>query len=214
VRRTIVILAVATVLLVNGIAQGEVTSSRCLSTGSRTLATTNLARIYKKNGKTFGCLYSVNRRLQIGTYGSNIVAMGGQRNVRVAGRFVAFEQFATGKDLALYTVKVYDLRTRRPVIEVGTGKTPPIADFEAGIGPTTRLRLRPTGQVAWIARDLTVSPPRYEVHTHGRNDHVLASGADIEPASLGLIGNRLSWKQAGKRYHTTLGPVPNDGHAT
>lgn len=205
--RTTVISAFVTLLLVSGTAQGEGTPSRCLSTGSRTLATTNLVRVYKKNGKTFGCLYSVNRRLQIGTYGSNVVATGGQRNVRVAGRFVAFEQFATGKDLALYTVKVFDLRARRPLIEVGTGKTPPIADFEAGIGPTRRLRLRPTGQVAWIAQDVTVSPPRYEVHEYGRNDHVLASGADIEPASLGLIGNRLSWKQAGKRHHATLGPA-------
>lgn len=67
---------------------------RCKLTHSRTVAKTTAARVVRKNGRTYGCLYSTNRRVRLGTYSSDEFGKQGQRNVRLAGRYVAFEDQA------------------------------------------------------------------------------------------------------------------------
>jgi hypothetical protein len=191
-----------------GLADASPARLACAEQHGRTIASSTFARIYQNNGKTFGCLYSSNRRMQIGTYGSALGETVGQRNIQLAGRFVAFEDYTEARRLLLYAVRVVDLRSGKRVSVSPTGRTPDFAYLGYGIGPTTTIRLRSTGQVAWIVRDITLRTPGFEVHKHDRRDQLLAAGADIAPASLGLIGHRLSWIQGAQRIYATLGPAP------
>jgi hypothetical protein len=209
--RVLAIEAACVVSLLAAFAPGSAVAAparlACAEQHGRTIASNKSARVYQNNGKTFGCLYSSNRRVQLGTYGSALGETVGQRNVQLAGRFVAYEEYTEARRLLLYAVRVVDLRLRKRVSVSPTGRTLDFAYLGYGIGPTTMIRLRSTGQVAWIVRDITLRTPRYEVHKHDGRDQLLAAGDDIDPVSLGLIGRTLSWIQAGRRLRATLGPA-------
>ncbi len=133
--------------------------------------------------------------------------------MRLAGRYVAFEDFVEAPRTLKYAVRVYDLRTCRRVRDAPTGPTPQAADqatqfgVAVGIGPTTALCLRATGGVAWIARNRYVDVPQLQV-LKGRRDErerrTARSRGDIQPASLRLHGARLRWVQAGQEQEATL----------
>lgn len=205
----VVALLAGVALAAGGPAQANGSDSRCALKGSRTVAKTASARVFKRNGNTYACLYSANRRVRLGTYGHGPSDGGsGQRGFQLAGRYVAFEDFQRDFDFNVFQVMVVNLRSGRRVIRVDTGETPGGA-LVAGIGPTTRIRLRATGQVAWIAQDISTSATHYEVRKQeGRRTTLLAQGADIAPQSLGLVGNGLSWSQGGEPKRATLGPSP------
>jgi hypothetical protein len=190
----------------------------CELKGSRSVVHTDHARIYQRAGDTFGCLYSRNRRYKIGDYAHDDYGVLGQRNVRLAGRYVAFEDYSEGKDGLQYHVVVIDLRDGRRVHDVATGPTPAdtgVQGFAFGIGPTTRLQLRATGAVAWIARNRYSADVEYEVRKRDTNSargsdgdlgtKLLARGANIAPTSLRLRRSTLTWIQDGQPETARLG---------
>lgn len=193
-------------------------AQRCQLKGSRTVVQNAHTRIYRRDGDTFGCLRTRNKRYKLGAYRRDDFLFAGQRNLRLAGRYVAYEDFQEGKDGLQYHVVVLDLRTGRRKHDVATGPTPAdtgVVGFAYGIGPTSAIRLRATGAVAWIARNRYADSPLYEVRkrdtyrSRGANGdlgtELLAQGPDIDPASLGLRRNILSWNQGGQRRSATLG---------
>lgn len=182
-RIVVVALLTAVALAVGGSAHANGSASRCALKGSRTVAKTASARVFKRNGTTYACLYSANRRVRLGTFTSGEPGGGslGQRGFRLAGRYVAFEDFQLDFDFQVNVVVVVNLRSGRRVINVDTGKTPRTGGFVAGIGPTTQIRLRATGQVAWIAQDISTPATRYEVRKReargrGRSHHPARPG--------------------------------------
>lgn len=207
-------LLLATALVVPDGAHGAASDAVCEARGSRTVIKTDHATIYRRAGTTFGCLFSVGRRFKIGEYSpadERELGIESQRRVRLAGRFVAFEDFVEAPRTLKYAVRVFDLRTGRKVRDAPTGPTPPEADRETqfgvavGIGPTTGLRLRATGGVAWIARNRYVPEPQFQVRKNDRTGHTeLAAGADIQPSSLTLSGSLLGWVEAGQEQKVRL----------
>lgn len=192
------------------------TTRGCALNGARVIVSSDSARVLRRFGETFGCLYSSGRIVGLGAYRDSEFSTNYQRNIRLAGRYAALSQTTLGKGLLQYDVKVFDLRTGRPSSITETGNAPAEAQLQTdgsafGIGPTTDIVLRATGDVAWIAKDVyTQGPARYEVRRRGRRRSVLlAEGTDVAPASLQLQGRTLSWRQAGRTRQATLGPAPS-----
>lgn len=173
---------------------------------------TSHARIYRRDGTTYGCLYSANRRFKLGQYSrSSDTGRDGQRQTRLAGRYVGFEEYVEGSRTFTYEVRVFDLRSGRLVRDVPTGPVPPEADeatqfgIAVGIGPVTALRLRATGGVAWIARNRYSADSEFVVRkADAKKPMGLAAGRDIHPVSLALNGSRLTWLQAGQERAASL----------
>lgn len=187
----------------------------CRFAGARTIASSALARVVQRSGVTYGCMYSVNRRVVLGTYENTASSTIEQRNVRLAGRYVAFGETKIGKEYIGFIVRVFDLRSGKPVSLSETGPPTQRAKDETfgnafGVGPTVSIRLRATGDVAWLAQvQYTDSDTRYEIRKReGRRTTLLSRAVGIHPGSLGLVGSRLSWREAGRRRHATLGPTP------
>jgi len=190
----------------------------CQLKASHTIAHNDYARIYQRSGDTFGCLYSRNRRYKISGYRPrDDFGVAGQRNIRLAGRYVAFEDFLEGQDMR-YTVVVFDLISGRQLHHVATGPTPPdtgVHGFAYGIGPTTTIQLRATGAVAWIASNRYTLQPQYEVRKRDTNSargsngdlgtKLLARGPNIAPASLRLHRTTLTWIDSGESRTAKLG---------
>jgi hypothetical protein len=188
----------------------------CQLKGSRTVVRDAHARIYQRAGDTFGCLYSRGHRYKVGGYSRDDSGVVAQRNVRIAGAYVAFESYSEGKDGLQY--HVINLRTGREVQDVATGPTPGdtgVQGFVFGIGHTTTLQLRATGAVAWIASNRYTPSPQYEVRKRDTNSargpdgdrgtKLLATGPDIDPKSLRLRRTTLIWSQDGQPRASALG---------
>jgi hypothetical protein len=212
--RTVSLAMVAsTALLAPSRASGS-PAGPCSLRHSHAVLVTREARVYERFGYVYACLYRYGRRVVIANFtGHSITGTGGQRNYRLAGRYVAFEDFYAGKMLGSYYVLVYDLRTGRLVHEAQTGKPPADASSQTqgaafGLGPTTALLLEPDGSVAWIARDVwTTGPgypsyspvPEYEVRVADRRGNLrLDAGPAIDPGSLQAQDGGLKWTDAGK----------------
>jgi len=190
----------------------------CQLKASRTIAHNDHARIYQRSGDTFGCLYSGNRPYKISGYRPrDDFGVAGQRNICLAGRYVAFEDFLEGQDMQ-YAIVVFDLISGREIHRVATGPTPPdtgVQGFAYGIGPTTTVQLRATGAVAWIARNRYAPQPQYEVRKRDTNSargsngdlgtKLLAQGPNIAPASLRLRRTTLTWIDSGDPRTAKLG---------
>lgn len=209
---------VVSLALTQSVATANGDAAKCQLKSSHTVVQNEHVRIYRRRGDTFGCLRSQNKRYKLGTYRRDDFLIAGQRNLRLAGRYVAYEDFHEGKDGLQYHVVVFDLRTGRRKHDVATGPTPPatgVIGFAYGIGSTTAIRLRATGAVGWIARNRYVDSPLYEVRkrdtarSRGVNGdggtELLAQGPNIDPTSLGLRGASLSWNQDGQRHTARLG---------
>jgi hypothetical protein len=104
-----------------------------------------------------------------------------------------------------WIVFVRDLRTGRVLHMLPTG-TATVKGWK-GVGPTTQIVVSAAGAVAWIARvvDEQGRQQGYEVHAADKaGSRLLATGANIEPNSLALVGNTLYWTQESKPYLATL----------
>lgn len=190
-------------------------SHTCQSAKSRTIASSAHARVFQRDGVTYGCMYSSNRRVVLGGYENTSTSKVQQYEIRLAGRYVAFGESRLGKEYIGFFVRVFDLCRGKSVSFSETGPaTQRAKDMSLGnafgIGPALSLRLRATGQVAWIARaQYRDGPPLYEVRKReGPRLTRLAAGNDIDPASLALRGNRLTWRQAGRQSTSRLGSEP------
>ncbi len=165
-----------------------------------------------------GCAYRAGVEKQIGfknaAAGEGAVAT---RNVRLSGKLVAYEDFATGIPSSApsapsgvaYRILVIDLVSRHGVRSAPTGK-PTAAQQDGaleGVGPTTDLVLKRDGAVAWIVNDdFPPATPTYQVWKYdvGAQPVMLASGHDIAPGSLRLAGSTLRWRQGATLPSTPL----------
>lgn len=164
---------------------------------------TEHARIYQRDGYTYGCLFSVGRRVKLGAYEDNLLVKGDQLNFVLAGHLVAYEDYAVGQDGAQYWLRDVNLHSGRTIHDVQTGRVPRYADVQRsayGVGYTTQIVALASGSVAWIAQDAYTSNPRYEVHElTGHRSHLLDQGGHIEPRSLRAAHRQLTWQDAGTR---------------
>lgn len=186
------------------------TPGKCIAEGSKTVAFSAHARVFRLRGGTYGCLLSTGRRVMLGQYvPKDDYGESGQRNVVLAGRYVAFESFSVGRGRSLYRVSVVDLRTGTVLHDAATVPVSPANDSQqeaVGLGPTTRIRLRSTGQVAWIARDPYGASPVYVIRKiDDRRSIDLDNGEDIGATSLRLSGSTLRWTHAGQPRTAQLG---------
>lgn len=189
----------------------SVSNKRCNLAGAGVLTSSEYAILFRQGGTTYGCLKSRGRRVALGSYSdASYFEKGGQRNATLGGRFVAFEDFRLGQDGSFYLVRVIDLRTGRLIKSLPTGPVSPNNDSikqAVGLGPTTRVRVRATGAVAWIARDPYVTPTRYEVRRGADGGSVqLDEGTAIRGSSLALNGKTLTWSNGSNRRSAPLGP--------
>lgn len=180
----------------------------CASPGSRTLrSSTRAVRIFRKNGKTYGCYYGRGRAYALGdANGEESADFNELRFLHVAGPFVGREDLTLGRLGSLSIVQTRNLRTGRLIRNVYNGGGP-----SAPLVQVTDLELRPTGSMAWVVetRDSGPSGPlpiQYEVRAGIGSPPfvVLDSGPDIDPRSLVLEGTILSWTRAGVRQSAPL----------
>lgn len=181
-----------------GAAARDRRGSACRTKSARTLLATGQARVFQRRDRIYACLYRGRRVFRIGARQS--VGGGNARNLRLAGRFVAYTPTLNGVKLT-----VRDLRSGRVVHnEAAEDLTSPALSF------LTDVKLRRTGAIAWIVErtpiDVPLRPyrmpgdtlPDYQVLRADRAGRALLdSGRDIAPGSLRLSGATVSWTKGG-----------------
>lgn len=173
----------------------------CAATHTHTVLANGTALVYRRGLKYYGCLYARKRPVLLGAARDDIVDIGGLRNFRLAGPFVAFERFLTGKDSLQFRVKVVDLRTSKRRYDTPTGPLPQyrpeLPSLIEGTGPTTKIALASSGSVAWIARDTYASSASLQVHKLDRSGPALLDqSSDIDPLLLVIGRGNVSWISA------------------
>ncbi len=195
----------------------------------RTLASGALAQVYSvgaapprlvglQNGDRpiYGCVYGHRGAWRLGAEpfddGGKYMNLDiyGDRNVTLAGTFVAFESYVTGDWLCgfQFHVVVEDLNTGKVLRRepVGTRAVPdPTSECgEFGLGDATAIVVTADGAVAWVFQPIQsfveagLVAPGYQVRVADANgSRVLAAGSDIDPSSLALGGGTLYWTQGG-----------------
>lgn len=159
----------------------------------------------------YGCLFrtkKVYRLGQRGDFGDNAVH---RTSLRLAGRFVAYEQdWGSGAGGALNTISVRNLRTGVVVHQAEVSRRG--ADFGDHVSD---VALKRSGSVAWIAQIFDQGANRASAEVRAvtratRKPHAagpildapqeLATGPDIGAASLVLSrdATRVRWDQAGE----------------
>ena len=171
-------------------------SAKCDSLGSKTVIRTRAVRIFRKNGKTYGCHLDRGRAYALGDH-PDLVDVG-LYHFRAAGPVVAYELLKQDRQELTSNVLARDLRTGRRLRRA----------FQ-GAAQVTDLELRPTGSTAYIVELPFASPSQYEVRIAPRalplfESTLLDSGADVDPRSLVLRGTTLYWTRGGVRRSVTL----------
>lgn len=186
----------------------------------RTVAANAVAQVYSLQGrvlptKIYGCAYGHRAAYKLGVVPyregdkyMNQEIYSGDTNFVLAGPIVAFEHFWIAfEGHPRWGVTVRDLRTGRVLRNepTGTAVTPgPEPEQDFGIGHTTAIVVKTDGSVAWIA-EAPKEDGRYQVHAADMNGgRVLATGPDIDPASLALAEGTLYWMQGGRAYSAAL----------
>jgi hypothetical protein len=163
----------------------------------------------------YGCAYGHRGAYSIGiepyrevTKYMNVSYLG-DLNVVLAGPIVAYERYSLSEGLGgqRQGVIAEDLRTGRKLHDepTGTHKIPgPEPELEFGIGDTTAIVVKTDGSVAWIVKT-SAFEGGYQVHAADTTgSRLLASGPDIDPASLALGESTVYWTQGGKPFSATL----------
>jgi hypothetical protein len=171
----------------------------CSRLGSRTLLASAAGRVYRVHAhsarqRTYVCDVRSGRshylgdRLTFSGGGTDFVV----GHYRLAGHYLGYSYDESGME-DYTTVRVMDIRTGRlrhnadGITQLGT------PDFNQKPG-VTDLELRPSGDVAWIARNIYVQPMRLEVFkldAQGRT--LLDAKSQIDPNSLAISGKRIYW---------------------
>lgn len=204
-------------------------AASCAPGHTRTIVSNARVQVYAARepggGSTnvYGCAYGSRRVYELGLAPYRCLSAAGcgatEQEV-LAGDLVAYEQFSETPSLTSWELVVRNLRSGRIVHKVATGL--PLAGVSTlGVGTVTAIVLKPDGAVAWIANDEARSQgleasrvPFYDVEAldAGGPRRLLASGFDVDPASLALAtdaGNvgpnrhrvsasRVYWTQAGQ----------------
>jgi hypothetical protein len=176
------------------------------------IAADRQAQVYEVTGSPFylGCAYGHRGAYPLGA-GPKCGGGGpcrGTREWTMAGTMVAYERYlnSAGTGTARDVVIVRNLDGGRIVHKLASGTPKPAnAPFHAvGAGPVVGLVVKPDGAVAWIDEAPRTSG-EYEVHAvDATGSRILASGKDIDPASLALSGSALYWTQNGQPASAVL----------
>jgi len=188
-------------------------SASCAVAHSHTVHLDRQVRVFTKGEFLAGCSRSDGRIKKLAHDGSLEDGMGSENyaHVRVAGPWVAHEDYATFNPVVASVVVVQDLR--RAGKRVPSGTIAYYAGFRlsaperlvhlATSARVTDLELRDSGTVAWIERD----PAGTTLTVRVRDAHAttqLDSGPAIDPASLHLAGRTLTWTVAGAVRSATI----------
>jgi hypothetical protein len=206
-RKLVTVAAALALALLTLPAAAGAKSSSCASSGSKTLAQSEYARVYaparvKKppaiaTGRVgvYGCVFKTGRRTRLDGGRSAPVHVA---PIRLNGRYVAFERgIGSGMGEPL-SIRVFDLKTGRLHREA---EDPGFGDPDFAV---TDLVVTAGGAAAWIVD--TQGPDerggsRPEVHTldaDGRQIRDLASDAEpIELGSMALAGATVYWTKGG-----------------
>jgi hypothetical protein len=211
VRRIVVVLFVLTGLALSPAASAR-TEAPCAMKGSKTLAASSYARIYrtpelKAGGRdVYGCVYRTGHRRYLGSGGSKVDFIAAETyigRVALAGRFVAFSDHITGRWGVGFSIEVVDLTT-------GTRRTAtgvPSRRDSSQQADVDSIVLRKNGSAAWMY-SFRPSPDdpreRFVAKLDSDGQAELARGFDIEPHSLALGGATVYWTQAGAPRSATL----------
>jgi hypothetical protein len=183
----------------------------CLRQGDDVQAKTHLAVIFDRTVKhghgsgsytaktMFGCLRAVGRKVQLGIDDDDLAEY--STHPKLAGKFAGIASVSCdGAGESCSTdVKVWNLETRKRVHRAEAVDDP----SKTNLFDVRSLVLKHDGSVAWIAKD--GDNDTYEVHKLDKDGAAtLATGSDINGASLRLHGSDLSWKQGGTKKHATL----------
>lgn len=169
-------------------------SARACDTGGGTVkASSPYAIVWYAEGRTYACLRSQGTARALGdaspddTFPS-IFTVGPQ--LRLNGRFVAYQRSFVGGGANEYEVTLLDLRTGKRKSLGAESATPDEA------AEVSDIVLRATGAVAWIGLlpDGQREVRRYVPGAHARR---LAIGTTIAPTSLTTRADALEWTDSG-----------------
>lgn len=157
--------------------------------------------------EVFGCTYGHRRAYALGPPPS--YSSGGSAGVdkeTLTGPIVAYEAFSEGMEdgYSRSEVVVRNLSNGHVLHEVPTGTSPTPKPGHVGIGSVVAFVVKRDGAVAWVLK-VGIRPVEYQVHAvdkHG--SRVLAAGPEIDPSSLRLVDNTLSWTQGGQTFTGSL----------
>jgi hypothetical protein len=197
--------AIATIALAGGVDNAAAKSPACAKKGSKTVVSTHSVRVYsvanRDDGRNlYGCLRSNDRRqLLTRSFDDGYVTSAGYGHVRVAGRFVAWDESYTDDsckadcppdyEVTTYTVSVRDLKRRKT--QAVDGKV------------DGRLVVTAGGAIAWTQNDGSeVVVDAYD----GGGARELDRGAEVGLRSLRLKGSTVSWTNGGESRSAELKP--------
>lgn len=190
-----------------------VSSSKCRPVGSKTLTRDAHARIYTlptrgpdferdpESVRVFGCLFGPGRSLLLGT--TLVGFMNGSPGrinteaIAVATPFAAYSTTSQGVDFNDVSLHVRNLRTGAAYTV-----TQPIPVFGVEqVSAVTDIAVMSSGTAAWIGTGRSI--PRGVRHMTvslalpGQPTTILEEGPGIDPESLRLEGNQLTWTNEG-----------------
>lgn len=198
--------AIALAVTVTGAISGSPSAdarSRCSAKGSATVAQSRYARVYRKHGRSYGCLFSAGRAWPLGDDDSeeSIPTVTRLERVSLAGRYVGYGlRFLLRDSDDQVDIRVLDLRTGR----LRSRPRPVLSSPESREGEeqpkVTDVQVEPHGAVAWIVFDPYLRPSGYEVRKTATRDRsvLLDSSDEIDPRSLSRCGHELRWINAGE----------------
>jgi hypothetical protein len=185
-------------------------AAQCRPSHSHTIASNRVARVYelydRHDGANYvwGCLFAGRRSFIIGENNPRRYdSFEWMPRALLRGRFVAVVQQLRYRSESTCSVRVFDLRSRRPV-HAWTRSGGGYGVWQDWSAPS--LVLERDGDVAWIAANIIEShPPYYWVYkaTTTRQAVELDSG-DVAPHSLALHGRLLSWRRGGETHTAPL----------
>jgi hypothetical protein len=205
-RRLIALIALAGLLAFAAAAPASAASkrARCVVKHSHTVAKNRFVRVYYVrrggNRRLSGCRRATGRKVPLAAeYDDDYVESGAYRDVRLAGRFVAFVFDATdvsckaacppGYEATETTVVIRNIRVRQ-------------AQIIKSHVQASSLRLSAGGVAAWLAP----IPVGFDLDVFdGASYRAVDTGA-IDPASVALAGLHLSWTNAGVAKTAELTP--------
>ncbi len=164
--------------------------SACTPPESTTHAESGIARLYTLDGRWYACMYSRGAPTRLDWEQPGF----GVRGPLLSGAFVAVVDYsydgASDIEVDQYSVRVIDLRTDN----VTSSQSPNDA-------PIRSLVLSSRGGVAWIA---CRGPCEVRRRQARESTEVIARSASIDPESLHLLGDVLSWTDDGAVRNATL----------
>jgi hypothetical protein len=158
--------------------------------------------------EVFGCTYGKRRSYAIGTRLALGSGGGGVDRFTLGGPVLAYESRFTDQSGDLWQLVVVDLNSGIVLHAVPTGVPVEPSEHYEGVGPAVAIVVKGDGSIAWIADDFERTAGTQKYYDVEATDHsgsrLLASGTNIKPSSLKLVGSTVSWRQAGKSASAVL----------